>query len=116
MATIFVLILICMAQYSLLLNKKGTILSITAINVDPKRFPVQKMTGRHFSRLIGTDCKKDLRNIIQEISKTRKPGSFKTFLASRGASEGLVLEWTIQPKSSFMLLPARYLLVGRDSE
>jgi hypothetical protein len=105
-----------MAQYSLLLNKKGTILSITAMNVDPKRFPVQKLTGRHFSRLVGSDCKKDLRNIMEETSKTRKPGNFRTFLPSIGTREGLVLEWTIQPKAGFMLLPARYLLIGRDPE
>jgi hypothetical protein len=105
-----------MAQYSLLLNKKGTILSISAINVDPKRFPVQKMTGRHFSRLIGSDCKKDLRHIMQETLKTRQPGSFRTFLAARGAQDGLVLEWTIQPKSGSIFFPARYVLVGRDPE
>lgn len=105
-----------MAQYSLLISKKGTILSITAMNVDPKRFPVQKLTGRHFSRLIGTDCKKDLQNIIQEISKTRKPGNFRTFLASRGSHEGPVVEWTIQPKTGNILLPTRYMLVGKDPE
>jgi hypothetical protein len=105
-----------MAQYSLLLNKKGTILSITAMNVDPKRFPVQKLTGRHFSRLVGMDCKKDLRNIMEEASKTRKPGNFRTFLPPMGSREGLVLEWTIQPKAGYILLPARYLLIGRDPE
>src|SRR3981081_3975888 len=101
----FCLKLSYMAQYSLLLNKKGTILSITAMNVDPKRFPVQKLTGRHFSHLVGTDCKKDLRNIMEETSKTRKPGIFRTFLASRGSREGLVLEWTIQPRSGSFLSP-----------
>jgi hypothetical protein len=103
-----------MAQYSLLINKKGTILSITAMNVDPKKFPVRKLMGRHFSHLIGTDCKKDLRYIMQEISKTRQAGCFGTFSPASGDREGPVLEWTIQPKFGNILMPVRYLLIGKE--
>ena len=108
-----------MAQYSLLLNKKGTILSFSIKDAAPHKFRVRKLTGRHFSSLIGADCKKDLRNIIQQISKTRKPGNFTTFLSAEGAYEGPAVEWTIQAKSGNLLhhlLPSRYLLIGRIPE
>jgi hypothetical protein len=105
-----------MAQFSILLNKKGTILSFNVTDADPKRFPIKKLTGRHFSQLIGVDCKKDLRHIMRETSKTRKPGNFRTFLAARGSQEGPVVEWTIMPKAGYVLLPARYLLIGKDPE
>jgi hypothetical protein len=108
-----------MAQYSLLLSKKGTILSFSVKDPDPNKFSVRKLTGRHFSSLIGADCKKDLRNIIQQISKTRKPGNFTTFLSAEGTYEGPAVEWTIQPKSGSLLtqlLPSRYLLIGRIPE
>jgi hypothetical protein len=102
-----------MTQYSILLSKKGTIVSFKAVNADPKKFPVKNLKGRHFSRLIGLDCKKDLRFIIQETSKTHKPASFRTFFAARGSSEGPVVEWTIQAKSGWLLAPTRYLLLGK---
>lgn len=105
-----------MTQYSILVNKKGTILSFKVADADPSRFPVKNLIGKHFSRLIGTNCKKDLHRIMQEASKTSKPGNFTTFLPARGTSSGPVVEWTVQPKSGNildMLLPARYLLIGR---
>ena len=108
-----------MTQFSIVVNKKGTILSYEALNADPKRFPVKNLRGSHFSRLIGIDCKKDLRNILLETSKTRKPASFQTFFCPKGANEGPVVEWTIQPKSGNLLadlLSERYLLVGREPE
>jgi hypothetical protein len=104
-----------MAQYSILLSKKGTILSLKVADSDAKKIPVKKLTGRHFSHLIGSDCKKDLRNIIQETSKSRKPGSFRTFFAARGSFEGPVVDWIIQPRSNNflnILMPARYMLIG----
>jgi hypothetical protein len=108
-----------MTQFSIVVNRKGTILSYEAINADPRRFSVKNLRGSHFSRLIGTDCKKDLRNILQETSKTRKPTSFQTFFLPKGSFEGPVIEWTIQPKSGNLLdvlLPERYLLVGKEPE
>jgi hypothetical protein len=106
-----------MAQFSILLNKKGTILSFNVMDADPKRFPIKKLTGRHFSLLVGVDCKKDLRHIMKQTSKTRKPSSFRTFLAAaRGAQEGPIVEWTLLPKSGYVLLPSRYLLIGKDPE
>lgn len=103
-----------MTQYSILLSKTGTIISIKIVNADPQRFPVKNLRGKHFSRLIGLDCRKDIYDIIQQVSRTNEPASFKTFLASGASSEGPVLEWTIQPKSGWLLAPTRYLLVGKE--
>src|SRR6187402_2712461 len=101
-----------MTRYSLVLNKKGTILSFKVIDADPERFPVRNVTGHHFSRLIGEDCKKDLRHILQEITRTRQTRSFRTFFRPRGAHSGPVVEWTIQPRRGrFFSLP-RFELVG----
>ena len=103
-----------MTQYSILLSKTGTIVSLKIVNADPKRFPVKNLRGKHFSRLIGLDCRKDIYDLIQRISRTNEPASFTTFFASRGASEGPVVEWTIQTKSGWLLTPTRYLLVGKE--
>ncbi len=106
-----------MTQYSILLNKKGTILSCSVTDADESRFPVKKkLTGRHFSYLIGMDCKKDLRSIIQETTKSRKPSNFKTFFSPQGSHEGPLVEWTMIPKSTSILLPTRYLLIGKAEE
>jgi hypothetical protein len=103
-----------MTQYSILLSKTGTIVSLKIVDADPERFPVKNLRGKHFSRLIGLDCRKDIYDIIQRISRTNEPTSFKTFFASRGSSEGPVVEWTIQPKSGWLLAPTRYLLLGKE--
>ncbi len=103
-----------MTQYSVLLNKKGTIVSCKVVDADSQKLPVKNLKGRHFSRLIGLDCKVDLRFIIDETSKTGKPSTFRTFSPPRGFAEGPVVEWTIQPKSGWFLAPTRYLLVGRE--
>ena len=105
-----------MTQYSILLNKKGTIVSFKVVDADPKRFPSKNLKGKHFSRLIGLDCKEDLHFIIEETTKTRKPGTFRTFSPPRGFCEGPVVEWTIQPKAGWLLAPTRYLLVGKEPE
>jgi hypothetical protein len=108
-----------MTQFSIIVNKKGTILSYKAIDADPRKFPVKNLRGSHFSRLIGTDCKKDLRSIMQETSKTRKPSFFQTFFLPKGSFEGPVIEWTIQPKAGSLLdalFPERYLLLGKEPE
>jgi len=77
-----------MTRYSLVVNKRGTILSFKVVDADPKLFPVKDMTGRHFSRLIGDDCRKDLGHILHEISRTRQAGSFRTFFSPRGSHAG----------------------------
>jgi len=105
-----------MTRYSLVLNKKGTILFFKVIDADPERFPVKDMTGRHFSRLVGEDCKKDLRYILREISRTREARSFRTFFSPRGTHAGPVLEWTVQPKSVSIFSTARFVLTGKDPE
>lgn len=105
-----------MTRYSLVLNKNGTILSFKALDVDPERFPVRDLTGSHFSRLIGEDCKKDLRYILREILKTRQMGSFRTFFRPRGAHAGPVVEWTIQPHPGSIFSTARFELIGKDPE
>jgi len=105
-----------MTRYSLILNKKGTILSFKVMDADPEHFPVKDMTGRHFSRLIGEDCKKDLSHILQEISRTRRTGSFRTFFSPRGSYAGPVVEWTVQPKPGNIFTTARFELVGKDPE
>jgi hypothetical protein len=103
-----------MAQYSIVVNGKGTILSVKSINIDPKKMPVKRLTGRHFSHLIGADCRKDLRNIMHETTKSRQPGNFRTFFAARGHSEGAVVEWTIQARyrNLINMVMPRYVLVG----
>ena len=105
-----------MVRYSLVLNKKGTILSFKVMEADPEWFPVKDMTGRHFSRLIGEDCKKDLTHILQEISRSRQTGFFRTFFRPRGAHAGPVVEWTIQPKPGNIFSTARFVLIGKDPE
>lgn len=105
-----------MTRYSLILNKKGTILSFKAVDVDPERFPVKDLTGRHFSRLIGEDCRRDLRHILQQILRTRQAGSFRTFFSPRGVHAGPVIEWTIQPKPGNIFSTARFVLTGKDPE
>ena len=105
-----------MTRYSLVLNKKGTILSFKVVDAEPERFPVKDMTGRHFSRLIGEDCRKDLRYILQEISRTRQAGSFQTFFSPRGMHAGPVVEWTIEPKAGNIFSAARFVLIGKDPE
>lgn len=113
---ILVVVISIMTRYSLVLNKKGTILSFKVMDVDPERFPVSDMTGRHFSHLMGEDCKKDLRHILQDISKTRQTGSFRTFFRPRGAHAGPVVEWTILPKPGNIFTTARFELIGKDAE
>lgn len=106
-----------MTQYSITINRKGTIMSLQVVDADPNRFPVKNLKGNHFSRLLGTDCRKDLSYMLQETAKTRQPGSFRTFLPPKGANEGPTLEWTILPKASTLLnifFPTRYLLVGKE--
>lgn len=103
-----------MTQYSILLSKTGTIVSLKIVNADPKRFPVKNLKGRHFSRLIGMDCRKDIYDMIQQISRTNEPASFRTFCASSGNSEGPVMEWTMQCRSGWLLAPTRYLLTGKE--
>jgi hypothetical protein len=106
-----------MMRYSLVLNKKGTILSFKVMDADPERFPVKDMTGRHFSRLIGEDCRKDLKYILQQISRTRQAGNFRTLFSPRGMNVGPVIEWTIQRRpGSFFFSTARYELIGNDPE
>lgn len=102
-----------MTQYSILLSKKGTIVSLKVESADPKRFPVRNLRGKHFSRLVGLDCRKDIYDLIQHISKTQQPASFRTFFAPRGAFEGPVVEWTIQPKTGWFFGPTRYILSGK---
>lgn len=46
-----------MTRYSLVVNKRGTILSFKVVDADPELFPVRDMTGHHFSRLIGEDLR-----------------------------------------------------------
>lgn len=103
-----------MTQYSILLNKKGTIISFKVVDADPKRFPTKNLRGKHFSRLIGRDCRKDIYDIIQQISKTQEPASFRTFFAPRQYSEGPIVDWTIQSKSGWLFAPTRYILVGKE--
>jgi hypothetical protein len=106
-----------MTQYSLTINKKGTIMSLQVVDADPNRFPVRNLKGNHFSRLLGSDCRKDLSYMLRETDKTRKPSSFRTFLPPKGSNEGPLLEWTILPKSATLLnifFPARYVLVGKE--
>ncbi|MBN9380472.1 MAG: hypothetical protein J0H74_06890 [Chitinophagaceae bacterium] len=105
-----------MTRYSLVLNKKGTILSFKVVDADPERFPVKDMTGLHFSWLIGENCKKDLRYILQEISRTRQTRSFRTFFSPRGNLAGPVVEWTIEPKPGNIFSTARFVLIGKDPE
>jgi hypothetical protein len=105
-----------MTRYSLVLNKRGTILSFRVIDAEPEKFPVKDMTGRHFSRLIGEDCRKDLRYILQQISKTRQMGSFQTFFSPQGMHAGPVVEWTIEPKAGSIFSAARFVLTGKDPE
>jgi len=105
-----------MTRYSLVLNKKGTILSFKVVDADPEQFPVKDMTGRHFSRLIGEDCRKDLRYILQEISRSRQIGSFQTFFSPRGTHTGPVVQWTVQPKPGNIFTTTRFVLIGRDPE
>lgn len=106
-----------MTRYALILNKKGTVLSFKVMDADPERFPVKDVTGHHFSRLIGEDCKKDLQYILKEIARTRQIGSFRTFFSPRGAHAGPVVEWTIQPRpGSFFSMAPRFELVGKDPE
>ena len=73
-----------MTQYSILLNKNGTILSFKFVDADAQKLPTKNLKGRHFSRLIGLDCKEDLRFLMQETTKTRKPGTFRTFSPPKG--------------------------------
>jgi hypothetical protein len=105
-----------MTQYSILLNKKGMILSFEVIDADPQKLPSKNLKGRHFSRLIGLDCKEDLRSLIKETTKTRIPGTFRTFSPPKGFCEGPVVEWTIQPKVGWLFVPTRYLVVGKEPE
>jgi hypothetical protein len=105
-----------MTRYSIVLNKRGTILSFKVVDADPELFPVKNMTGRHFSRLIGDDCRKDLGHILDEISRTRQTGSFHTFFSPRGSHAGAVVEWTVQPKPASIFSTARFELIGRDPE
>jgi len=103
-----------MIQYSVLLNKKGTIVAFKVVDADPRKLPIKNLKGRHFSRMIGLDCKDDLRFLIEETAKTRQPGTFRTFSPPVGFVEGPVVEWTIRQKTGWMLQPTRYLLVGRE--
>jgi len=105
-----------MTRYSLIVNKRGTILSFKVVDADPELFPVHDMTGRHFSRLIGEDCKKDLGYILHEISRTRQASSFRTFFSPRGSHAGAVVEWTVQPKPGNIFSTARFELIGKDPE
>jgi hypothetical protein len=105
-----------MTRYTIELNKKGMILSFKVINADPDRFPVKNLTGRHFSYLVGDDCRRDLRSIFQQISKTRQPAVFRTLFAPKGPHSGPVVEWTVQAKSVSIFWMSRYLLTGRDPE
>jgi len=102
-----------MTQYSILISKKGTIVSLKVENADLKRFPVKNLKGKHFSRLVGLDCRKDIYDLIQHISKTHQPANFRTFFAARGSQQGPVVEWTIQPKVSWFFAPTRYILSGK---
>ena len=102
-----------MTQYSILLSKKGTIVSLKVDNADPKKFPVRNLKGKHFSRLIGLDCRKDIYDLIQHITRPQEPANFRTFFPARGSSEGPVVEWTIQPKVSWFFAPTRYILSGK---
>ena len=106
-----------MTQYSIVINRKGTIMSLQVENADPSRFPVKNLKGNHFSRLLGTDCRKDLGNMLRLTDKTGASCNFKTFLPPKGAHEGPFMEWTIQARSPTLLdlfLPVRYQLVGRE--
>ena len=105
-----------MTRYTIELNKKGTITSFKVIDADPDRYPVKDLTGRHFSHLIGDDCRRDLRTIFQHITKTRQSVSFRTLFAPKGPHSGPVLEWTVRPKSVGFLGLSRYSLIGRDPE
>lgn len=108
-----------MTQYSVLVNKKGTILSFKIIDADPAKFPVKKLKGSHFSKLIGFNCKKDLQHILEEASKTQKPANFQTYIRSTAGFDGPVVEWTVRPKSGTILdvlFPARYELTGKSEE
>ena len=105
-----------MTRYSLVVNKRGTILSFKVLDADPELFPVKDLTGRHFSRLIGEDCKKDLGHILHEISKTRQAGNFRTFFSPRGSHAGAVVEWEVHPKPGNIFSTARFEMIGKDPE
>src|SRR5882762_9527263 len=103
-----------MTKYTIEVNKRGTITSFEVVDADPSRYPVKDLTGRHFSHLVGDDCRRDLRYIFQEVSKTRNPATFKTLFAAKGKNAGPVVEWTVQPKSVSVFTMSRYLLIGKD--
>ena len=105
-----------MTQYTILLSKKGTMVSLKVVNADPDRVPVKSLKGKHFSRLVGQDCRKDIYDMIQQISTTHQSASFRTFFVPKGSSKGPVVEveWTMQPKSGWLLAPTRYLLLGKE--
>jgi hypothetical protein len=105
-----------MARYSLIINKKGTILSFKVLDADPEKFPVKDLTGHHFSHLVGQNCKKDLGYILQEISKTRQTGNFRTFFSPKGIHAGAVVEWTVQPKPGNIFTSTRFVLIGKDPD
>ncbi|HEY4060475.1 MAG TPA: hypothetical protein VGM30_01165 [Puia sp.] len=105
-----------MTKYSIQVNSKGTILSLTVENPDPIRFPTRGLIGRNFCRLIGWDCRRDLQLILRNISRTHQPARFSTFIAPKGAAEGPVMEWTIHPKGRTLLLASKYVLYGTEPE
>ena len=105
-----------MTKYSIQVNSKGTILSLKVENPDPIRFSSRNLIGKNFSRLIGWDCKKDLKLILRNISKTHQPARFSTFIAPKGSNEGPIMEWTIHPRGRTLLLSNKYLLCGTEPE
>ena len=105
-----------MTRYALVLNKKGTILSFKVVNADPERFPANDITGSHFSDLIGEACRKHLDDILREISRTRKPGSFHTFFSPSTSQPGPIVEWTVEPQHPRLFTAPRFVLTGKDTE
>jgi hypothetical protein len=105
-----------MTKYSIHVNGNGTILSLKVENPDPVRFPSGNLIGKNFSRLVGWDCRKDLKMILKSIAKTHQPARFSSFIAPKGANAGPFLEWTIQRKGRTLLLANKYELCGAEPE
>jgi len=108
-----------MTQYSILVNKRGTILSMEVKNADSTKLPVNKIKGRHFSRIAGFDCRKYLRLIMEQTSKSQEPTVFQTFFLVTGVAQNQIVEWTILPRTNHAnhlldkFIPTKYLLVGK---
>ncbi len=68
-------------------SNKGIIVSLKAVNADPEKFPVKNLKGRHFIRLVGLDCRKDLCDIIQDL-QDKSACQFQNFFRSKRILRG----------------------------